>query len=86
MTWTLEFSAKAEKEIKALDQQIQRRIRDSIKEKLVSNPNHFLIPLVEKFSGLFKFRIGDYRLICEKYDHKFLVIVIKVKHRKEAYK
>ena len=86
MTWIIEFSEKAQKEIKFLDRQVQIRIRDVVKEKLATDPNRFLIQLVGKFTGLFKFRVGDYRLICEKHDSKFIVIIIKVKHRREAYK
>ena len=86
MNWTIKFSEKAQKEIKYLDHSIQRRIRDMVTHKLGYEANKFLIPLVGKFSGLYKFRVGDYRLICEKHDHELVVLVIKVKHRKEVYK
>jgi mRNA interferase RelE/StbE len=44
-----------------------------------------LIPLLGDKSGFYKFRVGDYRLLCAKEDDKYIITVVKVKHRKEVY-
>ena len=41
--------------------------------------------LVENKSGLWRYRIGDYRVICEIQDKEVVVLVLEVGHRKEIY-
>jgi mRNA interferase RelE/StbE len=53
---------------------------------LVTNPKLALIPLTGDKANLYKFRVGDYRLLCLRDDEKLHVLVIKVKHRKDVYK
>lgn len=86
MKWTLEFSKKAEKQFKKLDKTIQSRIKKAVLERLIINPKLALIPLIGDKVGFYKFRVGDYRLLCSKDDEKLYVLVVKVKHRKEVYK
>ena len=86
MTWTFEFSKKAEKQFKKLDDIIQSRIKRAVFERLVTNPKLVLIPLTGDKANLYKFRVGDYRLLCLRDDQKLHVLVIKVKHRKDVYK
>jgi mRNA interferase RelE/StbE len=85
MTTQIIFSQKATKELKKLDQSIQKRIDSAIKKKLEKDPNNYLIPLTGSLQSLHKFRVGDYRLICKKENKQLLILVITVKHRKEVY-
>jgi mRNA interferase RelE/StbE len=85
MKWKLRFEARAEKEFFKLDKQTQKRIEKAIDEKLLLNPDIHLIPLTADLQGLYKFRVGDYRLICKKEEEVFIVVVLKVKHRREVY-
>ena len=86
MSWTFEFSKKAEKQFKKLDTTVQSRIKKAILERLVVNPKLALIPLTGDRSGFYKFRVGDYRLLCSRDDEKLYVLVVKIKHRKEVYR
>ena len=86
MTWTFEFSKKAEKQFKKLDDAIQSRIKKAVLERLVVNPKLTLIPLTGDKTGLYKFRVEDYRLLCSRNDEKLHVLVVKVRHRKEVYR
>jgi mRNA interferase RelE/StbE len=45
----------------------------------------YLEPLTGDFTGYYKFRVGDYRLICAKEDDKLTVIIIEMGHRREVY-
>lgn len=86
MTWTIEFTELAAKQVLSFDAQIQIRIRDAIRNKLVKNPEIYLKPLSGDKSGLYKFRVGDYRLLCVKSQEGGLIItVVKVAHRREVY-
>lgn len=86
MLWQIEFTKTAQKQVKELENAVQLRIKKAIKEKLIVNPNIYLIPLSGDKAGQYKFRVGDYRLLCSKEDKKLVITVIKVKHRKEVYK
>lgn len=79
------FEKKAEKELYSLDKSVQKRISAAIDEKLKKDPDLFLIPLVGDLAGLYKFRVGDYRLLCKKDGQKLVVVVVRIKHRKEVY-
>ncbi len=84
--YKIEFEKKAKKQFYKLSRDIQERLTKAIDEKLSINPKEHLIPLVGDMSGLYKFRVGDYRLLCTKKDDDFLILVVKVKHRKEVYR
>ena len=84
--WSINFSKQAQKQIKYLDKSIQSRIKNTIIAKLSSNADIHLEPLVGDMSGLYKFRVGDHRLLCIKEDTKLIITVIKLAHRREVYK
>ena len=86
MMWAFEFSKKAEKQFKKLDDTIQSRIKKAVLERLVINPKLALIPLKGDKAGLYKFRVGNYRLLCSRDDEKLRVLVVQVKHRREVYR
>jgi mRNA interferase RelE/StbE len=78
MNWQIIFTKKAQKQINDLDKPAQSRIKKSIIEKLMVNPALYLEPLTVDFTGYYKFRVGDYRLICAKENEKLTVIVIEM--------
>jgi mRNA interferase RelE/StbE len=86
MSWQIIFTRKAQKQINDLDKPTQLRIKKAIIEKLLTNPAAYLETLVGDLGGYYKFRVGDYRLICTKEDEKLIVIVIELGHRREVYK
>lgn len=83
--WTISFTDKAEKDFSKLAPEIRKRIDKAIEEKLLVNPDRYLIGLIGELSDLYKFRVGDYRLLCTKENKKLLVTVIKIGHRSEVY-
>ena len=84
--WTFAFSKKAQKQFNKLDASIQSRIKEAVLHKLVINPKQHLIHLAGDKAGLYKFRVGDYRLLCSRDDEQLYILVVKVKHRREVYK
>lgn len=83
MSWEILFTKKAQKQINSLDKTIQLRIKKAIKERLMQNPQLHLEPVVGDMTGFYKFRVGDYRLICTKKDAELVVIVVEMGHRRE---
>ena len=86
MAWTFEFTRKAKKQFDALDSAVQSRIKQAVSKKLMVNPRAYLIPLRGDRAGLFKFRVGAYRLLCSLDDDRLYVVVVKVKHRQAVYR
>ena len=80
------FEKRAQKQFYKLSREVQERLTKAIDEKLAINPKAHLIRLVGDKSGLYKFRVGDYRLLCFEDEDKLVVLVVKVKHRREVYR
>ena len=88
MAWQIEFDSDAENDLKKIDRETQRRIMRYLRERIATekDPRRFGAPLRRELSGLWKYRLGDYRLICRIEDKKVIVYVIRIGHRKDIYK
>lgn len=86
--WEVIFERKAQKQFNALDSQIKKRIAKFIDERLIpsNNPREIGRALVGATLGdHFRFRIGDYRLICNIQDKEIVILVLRIAHRNEVY-
>ena len=88
MVWTIEITRTAEKQIKKLDAPVQKSIVRFLRERLKSaaNPRQWGKPLHGDKRGLWRYRVGHYRLICDIQDERITVLVLEVAHRKERYR
>ena len=80
------FEKHARKQFFKLSRDVQKRLTRAIDSKLAVDPRAHLIPLRGDRAGLFKFRVGAYRLLCSLDDDRLYVVVVKVKHRKVVYR
>lgn len=87
MPWIVRITRTAEKQIERLDRQAQRRIVDFLRERVAgaTDPRLTGKPLRGDKAGLWRYRVGDYRLICRIEDQELVVMVLQVGHRKEIY-
>ncbi len=85
--YKVELSDRFKKEFKKLDKYTQRIIRAWIDKNLVSctNPRQHGRGLTANRSGQWRYRIGDYRLICVINDDKLIILALTVGHRKNVY-
>lgn len=67
MAWTIEYSDTAKKQLGKLDRQIARRIVDYMDRRVANagNPRNEGKPLKGPLGGLWRYRVGDYRVVCE---------------------
>ena len=88
MAWTIEITRTAEKQITKLHRQAQQAIIRFLRERLAGadNPRHWGRPLQGEKRGLWRYRVGDYRLICDIQDERITVMVLQVGHRKDVYR
>lgn len=87
MAWTVEVSDFAERQLRKLDRTVQKRLLDWLDDRLegCKNPRHFGEPLKGNLAGLWRYRVGDYRIICEIQEARLVVLALAVGHRRELY-
>jgi mRNA interferase RelE/StbE len=87
MQWTIELDATAAKAINKLDKPIRERIRRFLKALAINdNPRSQGKALSGRHAGLWRYRIGDYRIICNIQDEKIIILVLAIGHRKDVYR
>ncbi len=88
MAWTVSASNIAERQLRKLDRAVQKRILDWLNDRIegCKNPRHFGEPLKGDRAGLWRYRVGDYRILCEIQDQKIVVLVLTIGHRRQVYK
>ena len=89
MAWTIDFTPEAAKALSRLEAQAQKRIVRFLRERVApaENPRALGEPLKgSRFSGLWRYRAGDYRILCEIEDERIRVLVVLLGHRREIYK
>lgn len=88
MAWSVEWKKRSVKELKKLDKEIAGRIVDFMENQIAtdSDPRRFGKGLKKELRGLWRYRVGDYRIICEIQDEVINVLVLNLGHRKEVYK
>ncbi|MEO6740805.1 MAG: type II toxin-antitoxin system RelE/ParE family toxin [Chthoniobacteraceae bacterium] len=87
MRWAYSFDERALKELKKLGKPAQREILKYLDERIATDadPARFGKALRGDLAGLWRYRVGDYRLICSLRDGQMLVLVLKVGHRRDVY-
>ena len=87
MSYTVEVTVRFEKEFKKLDRYTQRMIKGWIDKNLIGteNPRQHGKGLTANRSGQWRYRIGDYRLLCHIDDGKLVILALSVGHRREIY-
>ena len=87
MSWNYSFEERALKELKKLGREAQQRIIAYLDERVASDedPRRFGKALRHEFAGLWRYRVGNYRLICSIEDNQLVVLVLRVAHRREVY-
>jgi len=88
LAWTVEIADTAERQLRKLDRLVRARILDWLDDRIeeCKNPRHFGEPLKGGRAGLWRYRVGDYRVICEIRDTRLVVLALSVGHRREVYR
>ena len=88
MAWKISFDKKAEKQFAKLSEEVQFQIARYLYQRVAVQPDPRRLgkALTGDKKGFWRYRIGDYRAICELRDRELLVLVIEVDHRREVYR
>jgi mRNA interferase RelE/StbE len=86
MAWKIEFAESAAKTLGKLDKPVAKRIIKFLKERIGDDPKAVGEALQGNLAPMWRYRVGDYRIICDIVEEAITVIVVKIGHRKEIYK
>jgi mRNA interferase RelE/StbE len=89
MTWKIELAGDAERELGKLDLQVARRILKFLHERVapIEDPRSIGEALKgSRFGELWKYRVGDYRIVASIEDDMVLILVVRFGHRREVYR
>ena len=85
-SWKADFTPEARRQFERLDRSVQRRIQTYLNDNvLAGDPRRFGRALRGDLSGLWRYRVGDFRLIAKLEDAIVTVIIIKTGHRSVIY-
>jgi len=88
LVWTIDYSDTAKQQLRKLDRQAARRILDYVDEHLAAleNPRDLGKPLTGPLGTFWRYRLGDYRLICDIQDNASRILVVRLGKRSEVYR
>ncbi len=85
--WKIEWDSKALKEAKKLDRDARKKIVEYLEKRVLASqdPYQFGKPLKGNKAGIWRYRVGNYRILCQIEDKALIVLVVAVGHRKDIY-
>jgi len=87
LAWTIEYADGIEKALRKLGRRDAAQILKYLDEiAALENPRTRGHALVGQLTGLWRYRVGDWRVVCRIEDHRLVVLVLKIGHRREVYR
>jgi mRNA interferase RelE/StbE len=85
LAWKVEYSVAALKSLRRLDPPVQRRILSFVETRVMDDPRR-VGKALQGDKRAWRYRVGDYRLICDLQDASRTVLVVRIGDRKEIYR
>lgn len=88
MGWTVEIGEFAESQLMKLDRPVRERILNYLNDRIegCKDPRHFGEALKGDKLGLWRYRVGDFRIICQLQQERLVILAIAIGHRSKIYK
>jgi len=89
LAWKIELDPKAERDLSRLDRQVATRIARFLSQRVANldDPRSIGDALQEpKLGGLWRYRVGDYRIVCNIQDQRLVILALRIAHRREVYR
>jgi len=88
LAWTVEYADSAKKQLRKLDKASARRIVDFMDERVgeSEDPRQSGKALKGPLGDLWRYRVGDFRILCDIQDGKLTVLVLQIGNRREVYR
>jgi len=87
LVWKIKYADSALKSLKKMDRQNAKRIVDYLDKRIASSddPRIFGKSLKGDLGEFWRYRIGDYRVLCEIIDEELIILAATIGHRREVY-
>lgn len=87
MAWTIEYTDGALKQLKKLDRSAAQALVNYLSERIspLADPRSSGKALVGPLGGLWRYRVGDFRVICDIQDEVVRILVVQLGHRSKVY-
>lgn len=86
MAWTIEYDRDAVKSLKKLDKSVVATIVDYLDNvAALDDPRARGKGLTGHLAGLWRYRAGDYRVICDLHDGELVIVALEIGHRSKIY-
>jgi mRNA interferase RelE/StbE len=88
LAWRIEFTEPAKKQLAKLDRTVAKRIASYLRERVAgdADPRTVGKPLKGELREYWRYRVGDWRVICSIEDERLVVLVLHLAHRREVYR
>lgn len=87
MAWRIDFTKAADKALVKLDKPIAEKVLNELEDiSKLEDPRSRGKALVGHLAGLWRYRVGNYRIVCDIEDGVLLILVVDVAHRSEVYR
>jgi mRNA interferase RelE/StbE len=88
LAWTIDYTQTAKQQLEKMDKPMARRILDFLDDRVAKqeDPRSLGKALTGPLGTLWRYRVGDYRAICEIQDGSSKIIVLQIGHRREIYR
>jgi mRNA interferase RelE/StbE len=88
LSWTIEYTRTAETQLRKLDRPVARHILNYMDDEIapLENPRTRGKALSGPLGKLWRYRIGDCRVLCEIQDSIMRILVVEAGHRRQIYK
>lgn len=86
--WRVEFDRAAARELRKLGAEAERAVLRYLRKRIAgsNDPRRLGHALTGALKGLWRYRVGDYRIVAAIEDDRFVVLVVRVGHRREVYR
>lgn len=85
MNYNILFTSNSRKQFSKLTKDIQKRIVTYLETKVIFNPQLHGKNLVGNKKGLWRYRVGDYRIICQINNKELVILILDLGHRRDVY-
>jgi mRNA interferase RelE/StbE len=85
--WRVEFDPDAARDLRKIGHEGQRLVLAYLRKRIATadDPRRFGRALTGDLKGLWRYRVGDYRIVAAIEDDRLVVLVVTVGHRREVY-
>lgn len=88
MAWQIDLTETASRQLAKIDKQTAKRITRFLRERIapLDDPRSTGKALTGPLGGFWRYRVGDYRIICDIQDGALCVLVVEIGNRREVYR